>query len=164
VQKNKDCTGTTAEKTACRKMHAAQRKSCRNLVELCKQQNPRTRGACLRSRTTTSTLVTVTSTTIPTPSSCGIFLSTWGSSGSGSGQFNQPTDVATDGSGNVYVADAGNDRIQKFDARGTFLSTWGSHGSANGQFNQPTGVATDGSGNFYVADFTNNRVQKFACR
>jgi hypothetical protein len=43
--------------------------------------------------------------------------------------------VATDGSGNVYLADTFNDRIQKFDASGTFLATWGSSGSGNGQFN-----------------------------
>jgi tripartite motif-containing protein 71 len=71
--------------------------------------------------------------------------------------------VATDGSGNVYVADSSNDRIQKFDASGAFLTTWGSLGSGNGQFNFPLGVATDGSGNVYVADSGNNRIQKFAC-
>src|SRR5262249_7691545 len=61
------------------------------------------------------------------------FVTTWGSSGSGDGQFSFPEGVATDGSGNVYVADTGNDRIQKFDASGTFLSTWGSFGSGDGQ-------------------------------
>jgi len=65
-----------------------------------------------------------------------------------------------DGSGNVYVADRDNNRIQKFDASGTFVTTWGSAGSGNGQFSNPTGVATDGSGNVYVVD-GNNRIQEF---
>src|SRR5437867_12778810 len=39
VPKNKDCTGTKAEKTACRKMHAAQRRACRSLVKLCRRSN-----------------------------------------------------------------------------------------------------------------------------
>ncbi len=44
----------------------------------------------------------------------GQFLSTFGSSGQGPGQFAHPTGLATDSAGNVYVADTGNDRIQKF--------------------------------------------------
>ena len=55
VPKNKDCTGTKAEKRACRKMYAAQRKACHGLVKLCKQQNPSMSGTCLPSSTTTST-------------------------------------------------------------------------------------------------------------
>jgi DNA-binding beta-propeller fold protein YncE len=102
----------------------------------------------------------------------GTFLTTWGSAGLGNGQFNfllnnpTPTGVATDGSGNVYVADTLNHRIQKFDASGTFLTTWGSAGLGNGQFGYATGVATDGSGNVYVADAGfgvdgRDRIQKF---
>ena len=95
---------------------------------------------------------------------CGTFLLKWGvPSGTGNGELNQPFGVATDGSGNVYVADTFNHRIQKFDASGTFLTTWGSQGSGNGQFNFPAGVATDGSGHVYVADYNNNRILKFAC-
>jgi hypothetical protein len=59
------------------------------------------------------------------------------------------------------VADAGNDRIQKFDGSGNFLLAWGSEGSGNGQFNLPHGVAVDAAGNLYVADNFNHRIQKF---
>ncbi len=89
------------------------------------------------------------------------FLTEWGSQGSGDGQFANPTGVAVDGSGNVFVADF-NSRIQKFTNTGTFLTKWGCPGSGDGQFSFPTGVAVDGSGNVFVAD-GNNRIQKFAC-
>jgi streptogramin lyase len=95
------------------------------------------------------------------PVTCGTFLTTWGKEGSGDGQFNATYRVAVDGSGNVFVADNNNNRIQKFDNTGTFLTTWGSLGSGDGQFNWPLGVAVDGSGNVFVADWNNNRVQKF---
>ena len=44
----------------------------------------------------------------------GVFLTAWGSLGSGNGQLFLPSGVATDGSGSVYVADTYNHRIQKF--------------------------------------------------
>jgi tripartite motif-containing protein 71 len=88
-------------------------------------------------------------------------VSAWGSGGTGNGQFDRPTGVATDAAGNVYVADAGNNRIQKFSSTGAYLTQWGSEGSGNGQFNGPIGMATDAAGNVYVADAANNRIQKF---
>jgi DNA-binding beta-propeller fold protein YncE len=89
------------------------------------------------------------------------FLLAWGSQGSGPGQFYNPWGVAVDSSGNVYVADYGNDRVEKFTSSGTFVTQWGSVGSGPGQFVVPVGVAVDSSGNVYVADTGNNRVQKF---
>src|SRR5439155_15069486 len=98
---------------------------------------------------------------------CGTFLLKWG--GPVDGELYYPLAVATDGSGNVYVADSRFSRIQKFDANGTFLTAWGSPGSGNGQFGggsangayayDPSGVATDGSGNVYLADAGDNRIQ-----
>jgi sugar lactone lactonase YvrE len=84
-----------------------------------------------------------------------------GIAGSGNGQFTGPAAIAIDGSGNVFVADGGNNRIQKFTNTGTFLTMWGSMGSGAGQFNGPAGVAVDGNGNIFVADNGNNRIQKF---
>ena len=71
VPPNKDCTGTKAEKRACRKNLSAQRKDCRSLTKLCKQQNPSTSGTC----------------TTPGNPDCGTFLTEWGSYGSVNGQF-----------------------------------------------------------------------------
>ena len=51
--------------------------------------------------------------------------------------------IAVDSSGNVYVADSDNNRIQKFDSNGNFITKWGSNGSGDGQFNGPIGIAVD---------------------
>lgn len=85
----------------------------------------------------------------------------WGSAGSGISQFNQPRGIAVDAAGNVYVADMGNHRIQKFNANGVFLAQWGSKGTGNGQFDYPAGIAVDTNGNVYVAEYMGRRVQKF---
>src|SRR5664279_1556814 len=48
-----------------------------------------------------------------------------GTQGGLGGEFNAPGYVATDSSGDVYVADNGNKRIEKFDSSGNFLRAWG---------------------------------------
>ena len=72
-----------------------------------------------------------------------------------------PTDVAVNSSGNVYVADTGNHRIQVFDSSGTYVTTLGSSGSGDDQFQDPYGVAVDSNDHIYVADEENHRVQIF---
>ena len=89
------------------------------------------------------------------------FLRMWGEYGSGNGRFDEPYGVAIDGSDNVYVADASNDRIQKFDPNGGFLTKWGTSGSGDGQFYWPSMIGIDSSGNVYVSDWDNHRIQKF---
>ncbi|HYW69980.1 MAG TPA: tandem-95 repeat protein, partial [Pyrinomonadaceae bacterium] len=88
-------------------------------------------------------------------------LGSWGTAGSGDGQFAGPLGVAIDLVGNVYVVDSGNNRIQKFNTSGTSITKWGAAGSGNGQFNNPAGIAVDPAGNVYVADTFNNRIQQF---
>ena len=81
-------------------------------------------------------------------------------------QFYFPFGVAVDGGGNVYVADANNNRIRKVTSGGIVTTLAGStQGSADGtgnaaQFYFPSGVAVDGSGNVYVADSANHRIRK----
>ena len=77
------------------------------------------------------------------------------------GRFNQLRGVAIDSNGYIYVADSGNNRIQKFDGKGIFISEWGGPGGREAQFKQPSGVAVDSRGYIYVADSGNNRIQKF---
>ena len=90
-----------------------------------------------------------------------VFLTTWGSLGTGDGQFNLPTGVALDGAGNVYVADTFNHRIQMFDPNGNFLLKWGTPGIGNGEFNLPNGIAVSATGTVYVSDAGNHRIQVF---
>ena len=64
--------------------------------------------------------------------------------GTGDGQFNLPFGVAVNPStGNVYVADTNNHRIQVFDTSGTFITKFGISGSGDGQFSAPVGVAVN---------------------
>ena len=85
----------------------------------------------------------------------------WGSQGTGPGQFTNPRGLAVDKEGRVYVADSNNHRIQVFDANGQFITQWGGQGAGPGQFQEPWGVAVDQDGNVYVADTWNHRIQKF---
>src|SRR5918996_546698 len=76
-------------------------------------------------------------------------VTSWGSEGVGEGQFKLPHGVDIDSSGNVYVVDTGNFRVQKFDSNGKFITMWGSKGEGEGQFNFPWGVTIDSSNNVY---------------
>jgi len=89
------------------------------------------------------------------------FILKWGATGSNPGQFSYPTGIAVDHSGNVYVADGGNDRVQVFTNTGAFLYSWGTTGSGEGQFDGPRSIDADPDGNVYVADYMNKRIQKF---
>ena len=93
---------------------------------------------------------------------------TIGSSGTTKGQFVGLYGVAVDASSNVYVADTGNNRVQKFNSSGTWLSQIGCAGSslcsssnANGKFSSPDTVSVDSSGNIWVTDDDNQRVEEF---
>jgi tripartite motif-containing protein 71 len=77
------------------------------------------------------------------------------------GQFINPAGIAVDSSGYVYVADAGNNRVQKFDSNGTFVTKWDFEGKGDGQFELPTTIAVDSSCYIYVTEINNDRVQKF---
>ncbi|MBS1868399.1 MAG: hypothetical protein JSS99_01935 [Actinobacteria bacterium] len=109
--------------------------------------------------------------------------SVFGSSGSAEGQFAAAGATAVNASsGDVYVVDTYNNRVQQFDADGNFIRTWGwgvadgssafqtctstcqagVGGSGDGQFDTPQGIAIDQSdGSVYVVDGNNARVEKF---
>ncbi len=91
----------------------------------------------------------------------GVFITKWGSFGTGDGQFKESQGIGISRTNEVYVVDAVNNRIQKFDSDGNFITKWGSFGTGDGQFNEPAQVAIDSTGNVYVTDQLNSRVQKF---
>jgi DNA-binding beta-propeller fold protein YncE len=92
----------------------------------------------------------------------GELVRVWGADGSGPGQFEMPTGVAVDEDGSFYVADRGNNRVQKFDADGRFATQWGAIG--DGGLRQPTAIAVDEHGRVYVAEPTSSRIQVFTAK
>ena len=79
----------------------------------------------------------------------------------GEGELSNPWGVASDGFGNIYVADWKNDRIVKYDSEGNLMMTVGSSGSGKGELLRPSSVAVDNHGDIYIADRQNDRVQLF---
>ena len=109
-------------------------------------------------------------------SSSGAYISQLGNCSSGACSYSTststlvaPAGIAIDSSGNVWVADSGNNRVIEFSSGGAFLNQLGctpagscASTSTNGGFNNPSFVAFDSSGNIWVADDNNNRVEKFS--
>lgn len=87
--------------------------------------------------------------------------------GSAANQLNTPFGVFLDASGNIYVGDFSNNRVQKFPAgstsatNGVTVAGGNGQGSTANQLYWPWGVCVDGPGNLYVADYGNRRIQKF---
>jgi tripartite motif-containing protein 71 len=99
----------------------------------------------------------------------GSFITAWGHRGSALGQFKfgssqdftkPPGGGIAVAGGHVYVADSGNDRIERFNLDGGEAMQWGSHGSGPGQFTYPRGVAANES-EVIVSDDDNHRLERF---
>ena len=89
-----------------------------------------------------------------------IFVSKFGSSGSGQGQFATNTGIAVD-SNYIYTTEESNHRVQIFNkVTNAFVATFGTLGSGDAQLNTPIGIAVD-SNYIYICDSGNNRVQIF---
>jgi phosphodiesterase/alkaline phosphatase D-like protein len=91
----------------------------------------------------------------------------FGSAGSGNGQFSRPAGVAVDdSSGDVYVVDQGNNRVEKFDAEGNYLAQFTGAETPAGSFSEPYSVAVDNTsgpakGDVYVTDVGHNVIDVF---
>jgi sugar lactone lactonase YvrE len=81
----------------------------------------------------------------------------FGEAGVGKGQFKEPRAVAVDKAGNIFVADTGNKRVQKFDASGKFLAEWAGGGE---RFVEPVGLIVDSHDEVVVLD-TSGWLQRF---
>jgi hypothetical protein len=88
-----------------------------------------------------------------------------------SAKLNNPSDVAIDSAGNIYIADYSNNRVRKVNTSGvisTYAGTggWGYAGdggqATSAELANPSGLALDSSGNLYIADFENKRIRKVA--
>ena len=107
------------------------------------------------------------------------FVFKFGTTGSGNGELNNPTDVVVDKNGkNIYVVDSNNNRISVFEDDGDFDFTYGTfcdialiqdcndnadgaNDDGDGQFEKPISIAIDTLGKFFVVDEDNQRVQVF---
>ena len=94
----------------------------------------------------------------------------FGAAGAGNGQFSSPADVAVDQStGDVYVVDSANERVEKFEAGGKYLSQFNGSQTPAKAFSSPSEIAVDNStnpldasaGDVYVVDKNNAVVDKF---
>ena len=87
--------------------------------------------------------------------------SSFGKPGAGEGEFQSARDVACDSSGNVYVADRDNDRIQVFTAEGRFLRMFGGRVGGVRKLMWPNGITIDSNDMVYVSEWSGNRVSVF---
>ena len=90
----------------------------------------------------------------------GKFMASVGTYGSGHLEFQRPWGIATNNN-NVYVCDAGNNRIQVLNEDLTYHSSFGSYGRGPGRLHSPKDIAIDSSGKMFVADYDNHRIQVF---
>lgn len=94
---------------------------------------------------------------------CAVFVG--GEYGSGNDQFKWINGITGDSSGNIYVSDKDNFRVQVFDASGTYLKTYGTTGvpymTDESHLNTPVGVALDSNGDTVVVESYGYRLVKF---
>ncbi|MBM4430452.1 MAG: hypothetical protein FJ026_08930, partial [Chloroflexi bacterium] len=89
--------------------------------------------------------------------------------GTGNDQFKNPTDVAVDATGNLYVADWVNTRVQQFAQSGgiwTYVRTYGETGvpyvTDGYHYNNPSGVAIASDGSIYLTEDYGHRLVKLS--
>lgn len=93
----------------------------------------------------------------------GEFVSQWGGTGSEPGQFLRPQSLVVDDQ-TLWIADACNHRIARYDLRGTtpeMIDLWGVEGDGPGQLHYPYDLAIDQDGTVIVCEYGNQRLQRF---
>ncbi len=87
------------------------------------------------------------------------FVKTWGQRGGGPGELREPVGIAVSGD-EIFVSDAGNNRIQVFDRQGRYLRQFGSEGKGPGELGRPMHLGLQGR-TLFVSEYLNDRVQRF---
>lgn len=90
----------------------------------------------------------------------GVYISHWGTYGSGNGELNGPSGLAIRDD-ILFLVDSQNHRVQKFTLDGKYVGQFGRFGDGQGQLNNPWGISLDKDGNVFVADWRNDRIQSF---
>jgi RHS repeat-associated protein len=85
----------------------------------------------------------------------------FGKEGTANGDLKTPYGIATDSSGDVWVADTANNRIEEFSPTGTFIQVFGKEGTGEGKLKAPKGLSIDSSADAWVADSANSNVQEW---
>jgi DNA-binding beta-propeller fold protein YncE len=89
------------------------------------------------------------------------YLAVWGEKGDGPGQFQSPQGISVDPAGFLYIADTGNQRIQKLDAMGRFMGQIGGFGWEKEQFDHPVALCASNGLDVFVADYYNQRIERY---
>lgn len=91
----------------------------------------------------------------------GAYRFSFGQRGSGNGEFNYPTHIASGADGRIYINDAMNFRIQIFDRDGRFIFAFGKQGDAYDDIDKPKGIAVDTFGHIYLVDTMQDMIKIF---
>ena len=91
----------------------------------------------------------------------GTLIRSFGSLGSGNGQFTDPVELAIGPGNRIYIADTNNHRIQILERNGTFVKAFGINGTGDVQFNKPRGLAISFDNEIFVSEDANHRIQVF---
>src|SRR5207237_10245791 len=74
----------------------------------------------------------------------------------------EPSGVAVDGQGSIYIVDTSGSRIEKLSPDGQVQMAFGHVGTGSDALRRPRGIALDAQGTLWVADTANHRIQRFA--
>ncbi len=89
------------------------------------------------------------------------YITSWGKRGEGKLQFNEPNGISVSPEGNIYIADTGNQRIQKLTIQGEFIKEVGGYGWGQEEFDQPVSLDATNGLDVYVADYNNHRIERY---
>ena len=91
----------------------------------------------------------------------GEYSNTFGTIGTGNGEFQRPCFLSVTETGDVLVCDSSNHRVQVFELNGKFIGKFGKEGSNIGEFKYPVSVALLSNGQIVVSEYGNDRIQIF---